>query len=320
MNVTINRTQIHPNQTLIWTVGAGGLLGSALQRAFNSDSSIEAFPASAIDWTDPDRAQETFLADAPLFAELAGGRPWVVIWAAGHASTSTPQGEAFKELDALQLIVNAVKQYPPSGTGTFFVTSSAGGIYAGSENPPFTSDSSPHPLSPYGELKLRQEELVSQQLGERTRVIIGRLSNLYGPGQNLGKLQGLISQLVVSSITKVPLKMFVSLDTLRDYIYTDDAAQIILSLVMGPNWKPGVDTQVIASGQPVSLGYLIHLAEDIARARIPIAVGAHASSAAQARDLRLIPSHNGASSQIHTTLPAGIKNVYLDILGRRQRA
>jgi len=112
--------------------------------------------------------------------------------------------------------------------------------------------------------------------------------------------------------------MFVSLDTLRDYIYSDDAAAIIASLVTRPVDSRGTQTHIIASGQPVSLGYLIHLAEDIARTRIPIAVGAHAISAAQARDLRLISSYEGYISQIQTTLPAGIKNVYLDILERRQ--
>ena len=308
----------HRNQALVWTVGAGGLLGTALLRTFQNQSNIELFSTHPIKWDIPEQVQRTFLAAAQNFASLAGERPWVVIWAAGHASTSTPREEAFKELDSLQLLLSAIKQHTPRGNGTFFLTSSAGGVYAGSDNPPFTFESEPRPLSPYGELKLRQEELVTKELSGLARVIIGRVSNLYGPGQDLNKLQGLISQLVLSSLTKNPLKMFVSLDTLRDYIYSDDAAAIIASLVTRPVDSRGTQTHIIASGQPVSLGYLIHLAEDIARTRIPIAVGAHAISAAQARDLRLISSYEGYISQIQTTLPAGIKNVYLDILERRQ--
>ena len=308
----------HRNQALVWTVGAGGLLGTALLRTFQNQSNIELFSTHPIKWDIPEQVQRTFLAAAQEFASLAGERPWVVIWAAGHASTSTPREEAFKELDSLQLLLSAIKQHTPRGNGTFFLTSSAGGVYAGSDNPPFTFESEPRPLSPYGELKLRQEELVTKELSGLARVIIGRVSNLYGPGQDLNKLQGLISQLVLSSLTKNPLKMFVSLDTLRDYIYSDDAAAIIASLVTRPVDSRGTQTHIIASGQPVSLGYLIHLAEDIARTRIPIAVGAHAISAAQARDLRLISSYEGYISQIQTTLPAGIKNVYLDILERRQ--
>lgn len=308
----------HRNQALVWTVGAGGLLGTALLRTFQNQSNIELFSTHPIKWNIPELVQSAFLSAAQNFASLAGERPWVVIWAAGHASTSTPREEAFKELDSLQLLLSAIKQHTPRGNGTFFLTSSAGGVYAGSDNPPFTFESEPRPLSPYGELKLRQEELVTKELSSLVRVIIGRVSNLYGPGQDLSKLQGLISQLVLSSLTKDPLKMFVSLDTLRDYIYTDDAAAIIASLVTRTVDSHGTQTHIIASGQPVSLGYLIHLAEDIARTKIPIAVGAHASSAAQARDLRLIPSYEGYQSQIQTTLPAGIKNVYLDILERRQ--
>ena len=308
----------HRNQALVWTVGAGGLLGTALLRTFQNQCNIELFSTHPIKWNIPELVQSAFLSAAQNFASLAGERPWVVIWAAGHASTSTPREEAFKELDSLQLLLSAIKQHTPRGNGTFFLTSSAGGVYAGSDNPPFTFESEPRPLSPYGELKLRQEELVTKELSSLVRVIIGRVSNLYGPGQDLNKLQGLISQLVLSSLTKDPLKMFVSLDTLRDYIYTDDAAAIIRDHIMTAECAPGVNIQVIASGQPVSLGYLIHLAEDIARSRIPISIGVHASSTAQARDLRLIPSYESYKSQIQTTLPAGIKNVYLDILTRRQ--
>ena len=55
--------------------------------------------------------------------------------------------------------------------------------------------------------------------------MIGRFSNLYGPGQNLGKLQGLISRLALSAVTRQPINIFVPLDTIRDYVYVDDAAQ-----------------------------------------------------------------------------------------------
>lgn len=320
----VNQQKADPT-TVIWIVGAGGLLGSALTRVLNQINTVEVFNPHKVPWLDPEAVSKTFLTDSERFAHQVAHRPWAVIWAAGHASTSTPRTEALKELDALRSLVHAIKQHHPPSNGTFFLTSSAGGVYAGSEDPPFSATSTPKALSPYGELKLAQEELVLQEVADWAHVLIGRISNLYGPGQDLNKLQGLISQLVLSSITKKPLKMFVSLDTLRDFIYTDDAANIISELVTNDKHNHHVNNhhvniQVIASGQPVSLGYLIHLAEDIARTKIPMAVGAHASASAQARDLRLVPSHANSASKIETTLPAGIKNVYLDILKRRQNA
>jgi nucleoside-diphosphate-sugar epimerase len=104
---------------------------------------------------------------------------------------------------------------------------------------------------------------------------------------------------------------------MRDYIYVDDAAETIINILSDESQNQS--THIIASGHPVSLGYLIQLAQDISRTRIPLAIGAHSSSAAQARDLRLTPSNTHELS-ITTTLPAGIKNVYLDILQRRQNA
>ncbi len=76
-----------------------------------------------------------------------------------------------------------------------FLTSSAGGVYAGSEAPPFGEHTPPAPISPYGRLKLRQEELTVRVLGGRVPVVIGRFSNLYGNLRNPGKGQGLIQQL-----------------------------------------------------------------------------------------------------------------------------
>ena len=42
----------------------------------------------------------------------------------------------------------------PAGHG-FFLASSAGGVYAGSADPPFTEHTEPAPISPYGQAKLR---------------------------------------------------------------------------------------------------------------------------------------------------------------------
>ena len=53
-----------------------------------------------------------------------------------------------------------------------------------------------------------------------TAVLVGRIANLYGPGQNLAKPQGLVSQLCLANLTGQPLSIYVSLDTLRDYLST----------------------------------------------------------------------------------------------------
>jgi UDP-glucose 4-epimerase len=301
----------------VWIIGAGGLLGGALTRQLNRNQLFTTQPNETINWADPDQINESFERNFQQLLTQAGPDPWTVLWAAGHASTSSTPVDTSQELDTLQLLINVMNKSSTNGQGTFFLTSSAGGVYAGSQDPPFTINSEPNPLSAYGELKLAQENLAKEQLTNTCRVLIGRISNLYGPGQDINKLQGLISQLTVSALTKKSLNIFVSLDTMRDYIYVDDAAQTIINLLGSDSENPS--THIIASGHPVSLGYLIQLAQDISRTRIPLAIGAHSSSAAQARDLRLTPTASPETSTA-TTLPAGIKNVYLDILQRRQNA
>lgn len=301
----------------VWIIGAGGLLGGALTRQLNRNQLFRILPNETINWADRDHVHHSFERNYQQLLTQAGTDPWTVIWAAGHASTSSTHLDTRQELDTLQLLINVMNKFSTNSQGTFFLTSSAGGVYAGSQDPPFTINTKPNPTSAYGELKLTQENLAKEQLTRTCRVVIGRISNLYGPGQDINKLQGLISQLAVSALTKKPLNIFVSLDTMRDYIYVDDAAGTVIHLLGIDSENPS--THVVASGHPVSLGYLIQLAQGIFRARIPLAIGAHSSSAAQARDLRLTPSVSPETGTI-TTLPAGIKNVYLDILQRRQDA
>ena len=309
---------------IIWVLGAGGLLGSAITRAASATQRHSIFMGSPLPWNDPQALANVIDADAQRFKIECDGQDWAVIWAAGQAAVSSTSDATQSEALALTAIVTALAENLPAGRGTFFLSSSAGGVYAGSENPPFTLSTVPRPLSAYGELKLEQEAIATRTLRGTCSVIIGRFSNLYGPGQDLGKLQGLISRLALSAVTKEPVNIFVSLDTLRDYIYVDDAARIVLALIertVQINSAEREETHIIASGQPVSLGYLINVMQDIARSRIPVAMGAHASAAAQSRDLRLVPTESAMTeSCVSTTLPAGTKAVYLDVLERFQQA
>lgn len=296
---------------IAWVVGGGGLLGSAVQSRYENT-----FIPTKVPWHDSAAAVATLQADTKRFAAEAGTQAWRVIWTAGAATVSTSSDQTRNELDALQALLNSLRGETPAGDGGFFLTSSAGGVYAGSVDPPFTSESVPATLSPYGELKLAQERLATKLLADVCPLVIGRLSNLYGPGQNLAKLQGLISRLALSAVTQQPINIFVSLDTIRDYIYVDDASSAVHASIIKTSDIPA-ETLVIASGQPATVGLLIRTMNQIAKRRVPVALGDHASAASQALDLRLIPSHEATGG---TPLPVGMKAVYLDILRRVQHA
>lgn len=297
-----------------WIIGAGGLFGSALVRA-----SDRPFTGTRIPWDNTESALRALHDNLESFRQQAG-TSWCIAWAAGHATTSSSQEQADRELDLFRRFIAELDEYRPSGRGVFLLTSSAGGIYAGCSSPPFSSTTPPNPTGVYGQLKLSQE-ISARELIVSMPTTVVRLSNLYGPGQDLNKLQGVISRLALAAVTRQPITMFVPLDTVRDYIFTDDAAARALHWAQVSLERNESFNRVVASGQPATLGYIIALMSDITRVRIPIASGFHDSARAQARDLRLIPDVDETVDHMPLTpLPAGVKTVFSDIQRRHAGA
>lgn len=293
---------------ITWTIGATGLLGSALVR--QHDASFDPGP---IPWHDPAAAQGQLVAGVRAFARHVGDRPWHIQWAAGRATVSASASQTAPELVTLRTLVSAIGEHGPTGPGTFFLASSAGGMYAGSHPAPFDADSVARPISPYGHLKAQQEE-AARGLANRCTVVIGRIANLYGPSQRLDKAQGLISLLVQAAATRQSLNVFVPMDTIRDYIFIDDAAEVITRACADVSHSR-VRVEVIASGQPVTIGQVIRLVEVVTKRKVPVALGSHPSSARQVRDLRLIPS---LRADHPTGLPSGIQRIFADTVRRLQ--
>ena len=233
---------------------------------------------------------------------------------------ATPE-EGEQELATFERFIGALTNAQPKGQGSFTLVSSAGGVYAGSHSPPFTSASQARPISTYGNLKLAQEQAIAQLPQHGISTTITRVSNLYGPGQDLRKLQGVVSRLCWSGISKDEVNIFVPLDTLRDYIYVDDAAARILHWSKPESSMPHNDpiVRVVASGQPMGLGHVINTVQDVLHMRIPVSFGTHATASFQALDLRLIPDADAAITNLPITpFPAGVRRVFEGLLQLRQ--
>jgi UDP-glucose 4-epimerase len=308
---------------ITWVVGRGGLLGQAIDRACRPSDRL--FDAHPIPWQDPLAAEEVLQAEVVRFQQQAQDSHWRVIWAAGAATTASSDGEAQAELAPLRALLAALRQHAPAGPGCAFLASSAGGVFAGSASPPFDADTPAAPIGAYGRLKLQQEQLFAQELVDTCPVVIGRISNLYGPGQNLAKLQGLVSRLVLAALTGQSINVFVPLDTIRDYVFADDAARQVLRLTDAAAIRSGpkaatptpeaAQVAVIASGRPATVGQLLQVTRLVTRRRIPVAFGSHPSAVSQAADLRLTPT---LVPDRLTPLPAGVKTVCQDMLHRLQ--
>ena len=270
-------------------VGAGGLLGRALTRELRHRGAVAR--AADVRWADEQHAQWDLRAALDTLVDAAAGGPWRVAWAAGVGVTATCQSDFDAEVRTLEAFMSAVVGLPQAvrRRGAVFYASSAGGLYAGSKNPPFSEMTPPAPLAPYGRAKLQCERVVSKLTGVGVRVAIGRIANLYGPGQNLGKTQGLVSQLCRAHHTATPLKIYVSLDTMRDYLFVDDAARITIDFLDAVAALPpgsGPVTKILASGRPVSIAMLLGEMRRIYKKRVPVILATSPDAYRQARDLR----------------------------------
>lgn len=273
-----------PAPTLV--VGAGGLLGRAVVRETRSRGG-EVLRAR-VRWSTPAAAADLAAAFTELTAVAAGG-PWRVAWCAGAGVTATPQHVLDAELEELRRFADAVARSSAAAAGTLFYASSAGGTYAGSLEPPFRESSPTAPLAPYGRAKLAAEQVVSSLVHTGTRVVVGRIANIYGPGQDLSKPQGLISQLCLAHHTARPVGIYVSLDTLRDYLYVEDCAGLVADLLhraAGLDGGAPAVTKIVASQQSVSIAALLGEMRRIVKHRPPVVLAASPQRRVQARDLR----------------------------------
>ncbi|WP_196826682.1 NAD-dependent epimerase/dehydratase family protein [Frigoribacterium sp. CG_9.8] len=311
--------------TTAWVIGGRGLLGRATSAHIVHRLGWKLLAASPMPWSDSEALLGAVRSTTrDLLAGSSGNNStWAIIWAAGAAITSSSQKQLDSELAQLELILATIRSELPLSArrGSIFYASSAGGVYGGSANPPFSELTAPVPISPYGEFKLRAETLVqSFAARESLSCLVGRIANLYGPGQKLEKVQGIISHVAKAQMSPTPASIYVSLDTIRDYIFVKDCAELIcdaldrLDSVTEKDSPVGV-TKILASGEGTTIATLLGYFRTLSKGHPHVMLGSSASANLQAHDLRL---RSVVWPELDyrdlTPLPAGIYATILDIL------
>jgi len=312
---------------ITWVIGRGGLLGQSLEAAMDRAGSGAHLwrPSEPIAWSATSAGALELRRQAGQFLGAAGDRPWSVAWCAGAGVTGSSAQAVHLELVALRETLDGLASARRGRDGAFFFASSAGGVYAGVGAPPYDESSPVRPLAAYGQAKLDAEALVAAW-SERTGTpsLIGRIANLYGPGQNLAKAQGLISQICRAHLTGQPLSIYVSLDTLRDYLFAPDCAGLIVQGLARLRREqsathPSVITKILASQRAITIGAVLGEMHRIFKRSPRIVLGASAVSAMQARDLslrsRVWPE---LDRRTLTPLPVGIAATAADLQRRLQ--
>jgi UDP-glucose 4-epimerase len=280
--------------TSTWVVGSTGLLGSAVSRRLSADPQSTMI-SQAVRWSDSQTSLVDLIAGTRRWLELPGATAFRLVWAAGAGVTATRKNLLEDEVETFKRFAShlekEIAERKLAAPLSFFLASSAGGIYSGGNAPPFTESSEPSPVSPYGETKLAMEKILIDFARKSTaRAAIGRIANLYGPGQRIEKQQGFVSQLCRSMLARRPISVYVSLDTMRDYIFTDDAA-VIIQACLERLERDGVAGKVvvknIASHAPTTLGHVLHEAKLVFKRSPDVILASSPMAAGQTRDLRI---------------------------------
>ena len=215
----------------VWVIGRGGLLGRSVESAVSNSSRVFV-PNQAFAWHNSALVSKQIAEACKSFFDEVGDENWTIYWCAGRGTLSSLPMQMADENQVFAGLMKTIESVCSAAvlkSGTFFYASSAGAVYAGSSKPPFTEITEAKSLSAYGDAKLHQEALLKEFANRHhVRVLVGRISNLYGARQDLAKNQGLISTICYSVLRRQPISLFVPLETSRNYIYIDDAAKRVV--------------------------------------------------------------------------------------------
>jgi UDP-glucose 4-epimerase len=254
-------------------LGGGGLLGSALLDRLDSTDARVFGRGFKVPWSSPHALRQRFDDIIGSFLRVKSESPKYIYWAAGVSNLRSGTEEVKADADRFRTLLAAIddamgtRELPARLTICF--PSSAGGVYGKAGRPPFLEDSEPSPWSHYGESKLELEQhLQSWSRVRGVRCVMARVTSLYGERQNMSKSQGFLSRLLTNVAHRRPTRIFVPLQTTRNYIYARDAAKLMVRHAYSPFETSRVAN--ICSSYGSTLSHVIQTAKNVTKLRVPI--------------------------------------------------
>lgn len=301
---------------LVWVIGKGGLLGSALYQELSQQSNNLFDPKIQFSWHDKDLACMQLKVAVDTFALQAKNESWKIYWAAGIGTMHSTAEALQEETDILTSFIAALanKQDLNLKSGAFVFASSAGAIYAGRHDDPINESTLPSPINAYGHTKLEQESIVNTLNQMGSTVISCRITTLYGFKQKNGKQQGLLAEMVRRALSNEVTHIYVPLETMRDYISAKVAAQKMIHSASHLEKTPGVYIKIIASGVSTSIAQIISILRRISKRNLRIVTQADVKSTQYQRVVQF-QSEVGKTTQgnIHSNLIEGIAELLSSI-------
>jgi UDP-glucose 4-epimerase len=301
---------------LIWVLGQGGLLGSAIFETLKHDAHLIYSPVSKFNWTDESSIMAQLEKSVDEFSKLLiDGQNWYIYWAAGVGTMHSSVTELLLETKIILKLTQLLQSNKILSTNKGFLNfaSSAGAVYAGSNALILNESTSVSPLNAYGFEKVKQEELLINFSLQNPGIgiAISRLSTLYGPGQAFGKGQGLIAEIARRILKNQHASIYVPFDTIRDYIYSFDAAKAMIETSNHLIDELGQTIKIIASERPTTIAEIISIFKNVSKRNPRIILSDSYKRNAYNRKVILKSINQPLKFKFHqTSLLIGISNVY----------
>ncbi len=109
--------------------------------------------------------------------------------------------------------------------------SSGGTVYGNQDVQPIRETATARPINHYGNVKLCIENTLRVfDIQTKAKMIIARISNPYGPGQDHKKGVGFIDAVIRKTLEGEPVEVWGDGQIVRDYIHIDDVCEMLADL------------------------------------------------------------------------------------------
>lgn len=234
-------------------IGAGGALGSALVEALKKSNICYQVYQTSRNPKDEATYKLDIQDELSVYSLLESIQPDFIFHLAADFSNNFCDSIRVNVISSA-ILLDAVKRINPKCRVLFMGSAAEYGVIKPQENP-IAEDHKLCPVSIYGITKSWQTNLAIHFARQGVNVSVCRIFNLSGHGLSkklfLGRLQSEIQEILSGSRAFIEVGL---LNTVRDYIDVDSAAQQILTIaLMG---KPG-EVYHVASGVPTQIKALL---------------------------------------------------------------
>jgi len=145
--------------------------------------------------------------------------------------------------------------------GQVIFTSSGGTVYGVAGDQPIVENQLTMPISSYGIQKITIEHYLRlyQRLHGLNSTVL-RVSNPYGPGQGIGRNQGLIAMVCHKILHNSPVEIWGDGSVVRDYIYVQDLVSAIEKSILHVS---GFEVFNVGTGIGSSINHVLELFRDL---------------------------------------------------------